>query len=212
MRKLLLSVTFIMLISNIKAQGFGVQLGYNFANVSVSGLDLLDYEEINSVGGINFGVNYDIEVSENFFIEPGILYSQKGFEYFAEDGGYDLGTDFILDVTFNYLDIPVYAKYIYEVGDGLYLYGKFGLSYSIALNGEYTMDNGIETETDDIEFGDDEDFKSSDLGINIGAGVKINKFEVGINYFSGSDIYNDDDDEVSNRVFSINLTYRFSDF
>ena len=215
MKKTLLLLGLILASYMLNAQGFGIQAGYNSAKFTFPNDNLSHFEHISSVGGINLGINYDFEIADNFYIEPGLLYSQKGYAYLAEEeGSYEDGVirDFTSTTKINYLEIPVFAKYSYGLNDNLYLIGKLGLSYGFALSGEYTWDNGVETESNELEFGDSKDYKSSDFGINLGAGIKISNFEIGINYFTGSNIdYSDSNSDfvTKNKVFSINLGYRF---
>ncbi len=214
MKKTILILS-LFLTSMLNAQGFGIQAGYNSAKFYFPNDNLQDFEHINALGGMNFGLNYDIEIMENFYVEPGLLYSQKGTNYLVEgEGAYEDGVehDLTLSTRLNYFEIPVFAKYNLEIGDNMYLTGKFGISYAFALSGKNTMDNGVDTTTKDLEFGDNKDYKSSDFGINIGTGIKFNNFEVGINYFTGSNIdYSDNNSRhvTKNKVFSINLGYRF---
>ncbi len=210
MKKTVLLLTLISFSTLLQAQGFGIQLGYNMAKLSLSER-LEKFEHLNSISGFNIGFNYDIEIAENLYLEPGLIYTAKGGELLTEEEGYN-GKDFIETNKFNYLEVPILGKYTFEVGDEMYLFGKFGLSFGFALSGKYIRDNGKDVEEEDWKFGSNSDeLNAFDTGLNIGAGVMFNNLEVGINYNSGqSNILNSKKNKWYNKVFSINFGYRFN--
>jgi hypothetical protein len=223
MKKVLFSSLFIILLFNKSiAQDFGVQLGINMAHMHY----VLIYENkekeilTSNTTGINIGINYDIELSENLYFEPGLFYSSKGYVINDKDEQDKL--------KLSYLDFPLLIKYKTEIGDDLFLIGKFGPSVSMGVGGSYSECEDTDCHTDNVQFvnvvkeieRDTEYFRPFDYGINFGVGATYNNFEFGFNYYLGlNDIGSDykfdgtlyeDDDVFRHRVFSINLGYRFN--
>ncbi len=101
-----------------------------------------------------------------------------------------------------YTDVPVVIGNIY-FGAGPYV--GIGLSGKVKVTGT--------TESQDIKFGSDGDFKRTDFGLNGIAGLEFKGgFLVGLNYDLGlTDIGNDGTSEsaTKNRVFGLSVGFKF---
>jgi len=86
-------------------------------------------------------------------------------------------------------------------------FGIGGTVYKETTIGKYTT-----TARRDIDWGDD--LKSTDYGLNIGVGLDINNFIVGLNYGWGianlSTIIGDFYSRTNNYVLGISLGYKFN--
>lgn len=153
---------------------FGVKAGVNFANLSGD-----DVEEADSRTSFHLGLIAEIMLSENFAVQPEVLYSGQG----AEEGDMTLKLD--------YITIPVMLKYY--VSNGL----------SIEAGPQVGFNVLAEAEGEDIE-----DVKT-DIGAGLGLGYALNQgifFQARYN-FGFSDIVEDVD--AKNGVFQLSLGYRF---
>lgn len=119
-----------------------------------------------------------------------------------------------------YLDIPLTAKAIFDVG-GSKIYGTFGPYIGMGLSGkiksEYTGNYETETDEEDINFGsdkDEDDLKRLDYGLTAGVGIELKSIQIGINYNLGLaniSSYTDDGNKISNRVLGISVGYKFGE-
>lgn len=142
--------------SNCFQQSFG-QLAIR-AGINVSELDFDDdFFDPDSRTGVQAGFTYGLNVGDRIKIRPGAILSIKGFKSLNETG----------DLT--YLEFPLsFLFYILGSSDGLFL--EIG-PYAGAMLSD---DNAIEV-----------DYKNLDLGLNIGAGIKLGRIGAGITYGYG---------------------------
>ncbi len=188
----------------------GVRGGVNFTNLNGednSGDDL-DYK---IKTGFNVGINAEIPVGTDFYLQPGVLFSQKGAK-FNDD----------LKLNLSYIEVPINFIYKPELGTGKMLLG-FGPYFGVAVGGSYKPDSG-----DDI----DVKFKSKvstadlisgtpylrryDAGGNLLVGYEFaNNFSLQLNAQLGLVKINpdiegtDDDGKVKNTGFGVSVGYRF---
>ena len=189
MKKFVLVISLLALFAfSSSAQKWGVKAGTNFSTLSIDD----ETFDTKMKFGVHIGAVAEFGISENLFIEPGLLFSQKGTSYDVE-GDYDL--------RMNYLDIPLNLRY--KVGN-FFLQG--GPLIGIGLNGTQNYDEGAE---EDIEFGTGEnETKRVDIGLSLGAGMNFNNFQISANYgFGLRNLSNIDDMSTKNRVFSVSVGY-----
>ena len=176
---------------------FGIRAGVNFQNLNGkddSGDDL-DYK---LKTGFHAGVNAEIPVGIDFYVQPGLLFSTKGAKADVGDGKINL----------SYLELPVNFIYKPELGQGRMVLG-FGPYAAYAIGGK------TKNPDTDIEFGDQPDeWKRFDAGANLLAGYEFsNKLSFQLNAGLGLIRLNnraDDDSEsnVKNTGFGLSLGYR----
>src|SRR6478735_6956167 len=106
---------------------FGVRAGVNFTNINgeIAGHDT----ENKLKAGFNIGVNAEIPVASEFYLQPGLLFTTKGAK--ADEG--DAKT------TVSYLEIPINFLYKPALGPGKMLLG-FGPYVGIGLGGKIKGD------------------------------------------------------------------------
>jgi hypothetical protein len=124
-------------------------------------------EDVNMKAGFTFGVAAPISISEQFSVQPELLYVQKGGKLKSDD--------VTASVTFNYLEIPVMARAHFG---GFYL--GAGPYLGIALSGKVKFDfTGILSGTSveaDVNIGNDPEedgLKRTDFGLCFGLGYGL---------------------------------------
>ena len=184
MKKTVLSVAllaFILLGTELYAQGVGLGLkaGANFANQSIQNVST------NSVTGFHGGAYLVLAFSENWGIQPEVLFSAQGAE---------LPND-VND--FSYLSIPVLLRW----KPVSVLSVEAGPQFSALLDAVDESGNSIKDE-----------FKSSDFGLAVGATVHLPLgLNAGARYVWGFTNVSDvaDDPEVKNTTFQIYAAWTF---
>ncbi len=211
-KKTLFILALIGLTLNSFAQGFGISATYNSAKLKVIYDGKVQPEEdfvhFNSVAGLGLELNYDIELSENLYGEIGASYQQKGLKYVVEGEGPN-NSDIVVNYRLNYLQIPLHLKYNYEISDDTYIFGFGGFDIGFVLSGTISDSENSQ----DLKFGSnktEDDFKSSDFGLTLGAGVLYNNFEFRLGFTNGLSDINPRKRETYNRVFFAGLGYRFN--
>ncbi len=174
-----------------KAQNlrFGAKAGLNLSTFTGDALTGLDTRE-----GFHIGALVEIPLSEKFSVQPELLYSQKGSEFFSRE------------LSLNYLDIPVMAKYHIIKG----LSAELGPVASILLGAEET-DREVVVDVSDFT-------KKFDIGIGAGATYRLDlgvffslRFTKGLMNISKSNPSEnyESDWKVQNNVFQISAGYSF---
>ena len=174
---LLLALATTALSLTSKAQvSFGVRAGINFQNINGEDGSGHDYD-FKLRTGFHIGVNAEIPVAPDFYVQPGLLFSGKGARVEvvnADDTKYKL----------TYLEIPINFLYKPALGPGKLLLG-FGPYIGIGVGGK------IKTAGPDytIQYKNDVDaangfrtLKRMDFGGNLLAGYELSsKISVQLN-------------------------------
>lgn len=178
---------------------FGVRAGVNFQNLN--GKDATGDERDGKLKtGFNAGVNAEIPVGIDFYLQPGLLFSTKGADAKVGDGSTNL----------SYLELPVNFIYKPELGTGRMVLG-FGPYAAYAVDGKSKVGD---TKTD-IPFGDEPgEWKRFDAGANLLAGYEFsNKLSFQLNAGLGLVNINnrpagDGKSTLKNTGFGLSLGYR----
>jgi hypothetical protein len=190
---------------------FGVRAGVNFTNLNgeFDGEDL----DFKMKTGFHIGVNAEIPLASEFYLQPGLLFSTKGAK--ADD-------DADTKVNLSYLELPINFVYKPTLGTGKLILGV-GPYVGYALGGKLKGDG----DDVDVEFSNDVDsddygdhplwMKRLDLGGNLLAGYEFaNKFSFQlnaglglVNLFPKVDGEKIDDYKIKNTTFGVSLGYRF---
>lgn len=182
MRKILLAFFLLGLAASAQAQ-FGVRAGYNSANFSNTNFD--------AKSGFHVGAYYTIGAGF-ISIEPGIQYSQKGYQ------GTEIATGKIVDEKLGYIDVPILLRLNLLPSVNIFA----GPQASAFISSEYQL--GDET------FDSSQAIKGYDLGGVVGAQVILPLgFNIQANYDFGLNSLNYYDTDVKNQVFKISLGYTF---
>jgi hypothetical protein len=170
--------------------------------------------------GFHIGGTVEFPMGNVFSIEPGLLFSTKGYIDEYKEDIHQVGViEYKNKTNLYYLDVPVYAKASFDVGDNVKLYGALGPYLGVGLWGKMkseTILNGKkETFNDDVKWGTDAEndhFKRVDFGLNAGAGVEFYSvlFEVSYGYgLLNICPYTDNGFKTNNRVLGISAGYKF---
>jgi len=188
--KILLVITLVLSATYTQAQTrFGIKGGLNFSTVALSGGTGTITPD--SKTGFNLGVISEIPLATDFYLQPGLLFSTKGFKSDSET------------FSTNHIDIPINALYKLHAGS-IKVLGFAGPYISYALSGKSGSDN--------ITFsGDNKDMNAFDFGLNFGAGVEISNFQITAQYGIGltNSLANSGDVTMKNKVFGVSVAYLF---
>jgi hypothetical protein len=110
MKKWILVLVLVSGVASLQAQDLraGLKVGINNAGI-ISSVESPHFKIGNRIGGF-----LEIGIADNFFLQPELLYSSKGFEWGDTE------------VSDNYLSIPIMAKYAFVNNDKLQVFGQAG--------------------------------------------------------------------------------------
>jgi len=186
----LVTVLSIMTVSN--AQSIGATIGANFANVAGDDIDQTD-----SKFNFTAGLFAEFMLTDKVGIQPELVFSGQGYKFNADDG-----FGFVIEwkQKLTYVNVPILINYY--VADNFYL--QAGPYLGFLTNAELNVSGSL-----GILGGDNKDaHQSTDFGMGIGAGFKVNKVNLGLRYQLGlSDIM--PDTSIKNRVLNVAIGYRF---
>lgn len=188
---------------------FGVRAGVNFQNLTGKNPSGDKYDGNKLKPGFNVGVNAEIPVADEFYVQPGVLFSTKGVKYDAND----------TKVNLSYIEIPVNFLYKPEIGTGKLLLGV-GPYLGIGVGGKLKTNGG------DVDVKFDKEaagleylytFKRIDAGGNLLFGYEFsNKFSAQLNAQLGliniaPDIKgaSTQKQKTNNTGFGVSVGYRF---
>jgi hypothetical protein len=180
---------------------FGAKAGLNLATITG------DLENIKSRTSFHIGGMAEIEISEDFAVQPELLYAAQGAKY----DGFTLALD--------YLYVPIMAKYFVTEEFSLEAGPQFGYLLSAKLKEDSSNNNGgggnVNTPERRAEPVDVKDsVKSFDFGLNIGASYLVDSnINLSARYFLGLANGNDFDDnegDFKNSVFQLSVGYYFN--
>lgn len=187
MKKILLTAFAVAAFGVAQAQeemSFGAKAGLNIANLGG------DAETDGSLMGFHVGGVAEFPISENFSVQPEVLYSMQGakYEFLGEEA----------DLKLSYINVPILAKY----------YIMEGLSLEVGPQVGFLM--SAKAEDEDVKDG----YKSIDFGLNGGVGYKT---EMGLffqaRYYAGLSSINEEVDGMdykeTNNVISFSVGYKF---
>ncbi|MCU0376946.1 MAG: PorT family protein [Bacteroidales bacterium] len=201
---ILMGCFFLFLASTMQAQiKFGPVAGVNFSTMTFKSTDSEDHYDPQMLVGFHIGGMAEFSVSENFVIQPAILFSGKGSKY-EEDFGEETW-EFTINPGF--IEVPVYAAYKFDLGSANLLL-KAGPYFGYGFTGKISDDE----EEEDIEWGSDDDsfMKPFDYGVGLGAGVDLNGFLISLQYqFGLANLSAYDEVEMKIGVFGVSLAYLF---
>jgi len=121
----------------------GLRAGVNFSNLNYK--DETDKKATTqSVPGIQIGLTADIPLVENFYVQPGLMYADRGFK---EETGSSLGYGVNFEVKANYFEIPVTFLYKPKLGSGKLIAGA-GPYIGFGTGGNWTSDSQVVVQGD----------------------------------------------------------------
>ena len=173
MKRLILTFATIISISFIQttfAQDVtgGIKGGLNMSNLYID-----DIDDENMRIGYNAGFFGQIHLTDDFLIQPELLFSTKGAHAYYEG-------PFNQDVRFNlnYIDLPVLASI--ELGDFFVIQAGGYAAYLVSANTDYSNDF-----TSGFQELDRDNFHSMDYGLVGGVAVNFDPVQIGVRYNKG---------------------------
>ena len=216
--KRILSIALIVLVSSFWNGSFaqingGFKMGIDFSNLKwdIGSTSMNDQFDTKRLITPRLGFFMDVNIVEGLFANIGVYGSSKGFRYKDTrtiDGvDYDSKEYQILAT----IDIPLNVGYRYDFG-GITAFGMLGPNLSYGLyatalykaNGEY--DNDHQTVGKEIS----DTFKPMNFGINVEAGVELDRFQFSAYFTQGlSELSNIDAQSIKSSVFGLNVAIKF---
>ncbi len=181
MKKLLFSFVFVLAsFAAAQAQsGLGIRGGANFSNLEG---DLKNESRYENKLGFHAGLTYGIPVVENFFfVQPELLYSNKGFKYQDSEISSTLGTiKREGEMNYNYLDLPVMARI--KAGP-IYFEAGPQASYLLSVNNKIKESLNGDPYSSSTTERDIDGFKRFEVGYAAGLGFATNSgISLGVRY------------------------------
>lgn len=134
------------------------------------------------------GAFYDLGLSKDFAIIPGIEFATKGYKSYKR-------------ISMSYLQIPIFAAYKFNLSDEIKLAIKAGPYISYGLFGSHF---GRDISVFDSDYG----FNRFDAGIISGISLDFDQFMVGLEYSHGL-IKLDSNYSAFNQAFGLVFGYKF---
>ena len=199
-------VSFILSI-NVFSQNvsLGAKGGLNLSNMIVKDDDETLSDDFKMLAGFHIYPYVEFSFSDLFALDAGLNFQSRGYSIIEDN--------FKLRFTSLYLDIPINAKFNFDLGS-LKLFCNIGPYVAFGVGGNIYTETTIGSYTTSakrkIDWGDD--LKSTDYGLNFGVGIDINNFIFGLNYgwgIANLSTLNNDESRVNNYVLSISIGYKF---
>ncbi len=208
-------------LAEMGTTSFGVRAGVNFQNLNGED-DTGDKLENDLVARWHAGVNVDIPIAPDFYIQPGVMFILKG----AKNDDELFGQTVTSKLSLGYVEVPLHLVYKPVMGTGKMLLG-LGPYVGYGVTGKYKIEtsNGNETELDvefqgEVDEGDSTEdaiyIKPLDYGANLFAGYEFaNMFSFQVNTQLGlanilPDVQGvDSDAKTTNTGFGVSLGLRF---
>lgn len=184
-----------------------VKAGLNFSNVTfeeASG----DRQETQFILGWRIGLSVDVPVGSEFYIQPGLLYSRKGFT--QEDSWY-AGSGNKFTVKANYLDLFVNFLYKPTLGSGKLLFGA-GPYLAYGLGGKWESEERVQI--GDVIHDDHGDVHFSNDAMDGGGGNSYlygKPLDYGVNLLVGYEFFNKISAQFNVQLGLANLIPEYSD-
>lgn len=195
MKNQLLVLIILMGFCTVSSAQLGVRGGINLSNFAISE----DGAESDSKLGLQFGLTYGYDISDDLQFRPGLIYTSKGNKVsFEIDNPLGPGSiSFDAKKALGYLEIPLDLKYSFG-GEESGPFVTAGPYIGILLTANAKSD------------GDSQDIKDTingfDLGFNFSVGYDVNtNIGVGLGYGLGflntSDMDGDDSTATNRNIF-----------
>jgi hypothetical protein len=165
----------------------GIRAGVNFQNLN--GKDEDDDRLSNDLKvGFNVGVNAEVPIAQDFYVQPGLLYSTKG----AREK--DVSGDEDAKVNIAYLEVPINLLYKPVLGQGHLLMG-FGPYIAFGVGGKLKVGD-VDT---DVEFDNDVSLAE------VTSGVHFKRMDAGANLLFGYELSNNLSAQINAQLGLVNI-------
>ena len=166
---------------------FGIRAGVNFQNIN--GKNSSGDKLKNDVAtGFHTGLNAEVPLGTGFYLQPGVLYSQKGTEFDNDN-----------QVKLNYIEVPVNFVYKPVLGTGRMLLG-FGPYVGFGLGGKVKSANSER----DVEY--EKTVNSSNPSLTAGV---YKGMDAGANFLAGYEFARNLSFQVNAQLGLVNINPEF---
>jgi hypothetical protein len=186
----------------------GVQAGMNFSNVRITDQHG-KHANTQSIPRIRIGLTADFRMAGNLYVQPAIIYSEKGFK--QESGGYN-GSANNFRVKATYLELPITLIYKPQFGNLGFLIGA-GLYGAYGTGGNWKSNSGVLI--DDMQIGSEGDVIFRNDGFEGGSLESYTygrPIDYGAIFLLGHQIMRQLSVQVQAQVGLANLTPAYGDF
>jgi hypothetical protein len=174
---------------------FGLRAGVNFQNLNGKDADGDDLDN-KLATFFNAGINVELPIAPDFYIQPGVVYTMKGAKADNEN----------FKAKISYLDVPVNFVYKPMLGSGKLILGV-GPYIGFGLGGNISYDNNNISVKKDIEFKNET--STADYAASGGAMVK--RIDAGGNLLFGYEFANKLSVQLNAQLGMINIMPKLSD-
>jgi hypothetical protein len=175
---------------------YGLKAGANFYQFGGKDAEDAGVEESRKIKiGIAGGGFVNFKISDNFSVQPEVLYSSEG--NLQKEG------DTKFTYALNYINVPVLVQY-----NASGFYAETGPQVGFLMSAKAKFDDGTDEEEEDVK----DSFKGINFSWAIGLGYRLeNGLGFGARYNLGlaSIIDSDDDIKITSSGFHIGLSYQF---
>lgn len=161
----------VMLATRAQSQSgttYGLRAGVNFQNINGKNAagDRLEYR---ITPGFHIGANAEIPIAQDYFIQPGVLFTTKGAKEKNSDSKYSV----------SYVEVPVNFLYKPVLGTGKLLLG-FGPYAAFGVKAKYKPETGSDI---DIKFRNTVTTSEA-----VSGNPYIKRFDAGANFLAGYEL------------------------
>lgn len=167
---------------------FGIKAGVNVSSISDDG-----YDDTKAKAGFSGGLFLNAPISEQFSIQPEVMYSQLG----AKTDFTFAGTKVENELKLDYVTVPVMFQFRATPAFYIEAGPEFGFLVSAKNKTTVSNNNGAGSDTDEL---DKDAFNSFNMGAALGLGFDITpNFGVNARYIAGfSDVTKPESDPSTN--------------
>ncbi|MBU2553473.1 MAG: PorT family protein [Bacteroidetes bacterium] len=212
MKKTLLITALLIAVfsfNNLNAQvKGGFKLGADFSRLNMDYDDDFN-DETKRLISPRLGFIIEVPVNDFLFVQAGVFGAAKGWRVSEEDAGDTYKAMMILGT----IDIPIQFGYKYDLGN-IKLFGMAGpvISYNVYStlvykwgDEDWDNDNSYKIGNSEADF-----FKPLNMGVNIEAGVELNRFQFSAFYMQGlSNLNTQDGDKYTTNVIGLTAAIKF---
>ena len=188
-----LIIILLVAVTDMNAQfKSGYIFGVNFSTLTLQTKGICS--NVETKGGINLGLFFEVPITRRFSFEPRLLFSAKGTDYKIDSVQHSLA--------------PVYIEVPLNIALRLGNLSLFAGPYFACGIGGLKMDSGGNLKDISFGSGENKDMRQLDMGLNLGLGVSIKgilisaQYGLGLaNIAPGTTVYS----EMKNRVISISI-------
>jgi hypothetical protein len=210
MKKLLFIPLLMISITFVEAQTkVAVTVGAVLANIVAKGGGLTVHAK--SKAGITAGLSLDMPLRGKLWLQSGLNWVQKGYVFKDKDSYFGITSK--ETISFQTIELPFTFTYKTD-GKARQFFMGAGPSIAFSFSGKVKyQDSEGNTEKTKIKFGssDEDDFKGTDISLNLLAGAYISKnLYAAIHYNAGfTNLSNSEDEKAHTHYWGLRIGYVF---